>query len=150
LEEAAETVRKRQQAGEAQTAAELEAAAETLYAKEVRAARVYVHIVDDNDRSAAQEFERALEAQAIDGANIVVPGIELVKSGPPRPALRCFQREECDGEARKILAVANQLLRGPLQLQDLSKRYAGSTGIRPRHYEIWFTDTPRLKSATAR
>jgi hypothetical protein len=90
----------------------------------------------------------AATTQAIDGEKIIVPGIELVKSGPPRSALRCFQRQECDGEAQKILAVANQLLRGALQLQDLSKRYAGSSSIRPRHYEIWFADTPRLKSAT--
>ena len=158
LEQAAEQLRSQGQAGEAKAAAQLEAVAETLYAKEpttprpaeVQVPRVYLHIVDENARSAARDFERALEAQAIDGVNIIVPGIELVKSGPPRSALRCFQSEECNGEARKILAVANQLLRGPLQLQDLSKRYAGSSSIRPRHYEIWFTDTPRLKSATAR
>ena len=154
----AEQLQSKPQAGETKAAEQIYAIAETLNAKEptaprpaeARAPRVYIHIVDENDRSAAQDFERAFEAQVIDGANIVVPGIELVKSGPPRSALRCFQREECDGEARKILAVANQLLRGPLQLQDLSKRYAGSAGIRPRHYEIWFTDIPRLKSATAR
>ena len=157
LEQAAEQLRSQGQAGEAKAAAQLEAAA-AIYAKEptpppaaaVRAPRVYIHIVDENARSAAQDFERALEAQAIDGANIIVPGIELVKGGPKQSELRCFQREECDGEARKIRAVANQLLRGPLQLQDLSKRYADSSSIRPRHYEIWFTDTPRLKSATAR
>jgi hypothetical protein len=139
--------------------AQIKAVADTLYTTDaaprpptapVRAPRVYIHILDERDRGPAEAFKRELEAASISGANIVVPGIALVKAGPPEPALRCFQREECKVEAQRILTVANRLLRGPLELQDLSARYGTSSEIRPRHYEIWFTDTPRLRSMTAR
>lgn len=112
----------------------------TAAAAPVAGARVYVHITSEEYRNAALAFERALEAATIDGAKIVVPGIELVKSAPASPALRCFQRDECQGEAEKVRAVANNLLANPqLELQDLSARYGGTANVRPRHYEIWFT-----------
>jgi hypothetical protein len=125
---------------------QIEVAAKTLSTPDLQAAaapgqgpRVYVHITDEQYRDAARRFELALEGVSVGGANIVVPGIELVKSAPTRPALRCFQREECQGEAGQILIAANDLLLEPkLELQDLSARYGGTANVRPHHYEIWF------------
>jgi hypothetical protein len=101
--------------------------------------RVYFHISDNRSRTAAREFERALEGASIDGMKVIVPGIELVKASPPRSVLRCFSNEECRGEARRIVDLVNALLVEPqVELQDLSDRYGESTNIRPRHYELWF------------
>jgi hypothetical protein len=115
-----------------------------------QAARVYVHITNAAHRAAAIEFGKALEGITVEGARLIVPGVELVKSAPSRPALRCFQATECAGEAREILEAANQLLSAPqLQLQDLSRRYGASANSRPRHYEIWFTGGLTLRAASS-
>jgi len=101
--------------------------------------RVYVHITDDKYRDAARAFERLFEAETIDNVRIVVPGIELVKSYPPKSVLRCFREDECANEGNQLVRTANQLLRAPhLTLQDMSSRYGQSSSIRPHHYEIWF------------
>lgn len=109
--------------------------------------RVYLHITDERFRQQAADFKRVLEMLSIDGARIIVPGIELVKSAPNRPAMRCFEADECRTDAPKVLAAANSLLSQPtLVLQDLSARYGGSASLRPRHYEIWFTEGLTLRS----
>jgi conflict system STAND superfamily ATPase len=101
--------------------------------------RVYLHITDEKYRAAAHTFELGLEATEINGAKIVVPGIELVSTAPSKSLLRCFREDDCKTEAPVVLKAANALLRLPqLELQDMSARYGQSAGIRPRHYEIWF------------
>jgi hypothetical protein len=113
--------------------------------------RVYVQIANEQSRAAAREFERALETLTIDGVRIIVPGIELVRSTPGVPVLRCFQRSDCQGEARRVLEEVNRLLASPtLRLQDLSGRYGNSPNVRPRHYEIWFTGPVTLRTAGGR
>ena len=117
----------------------------------VDAARVYIHISNEMYRQPASELERALEASKVNNATIAVPGIELVKSAPAQPELRCFRRDECAGEARALLDVVNRLLSEPqLELRDLSARYGSSTTIRPRHYEIWFPAALKLKTTLRR
>jgi hypothetical protein len=101
--------------------------------------RVYIHIIDENDRTAATAFERQLEATLVDGSRIVVPGIELVKASVPRSVLRCFRAQECKDEAARLLEAVNRLRARPIQMQDMSDVYGTATNIRPRHYELWFT-----------
>jgi hypothetical protein len=101
--------------------------------------RIYLHITDSRYRTAARQFELALETTPLGNAKVVVPGIQLVNASPRRAELRCFSSEECQGEARRVLDLANGILQEPqLELTDLSARYGDSTSIRPRHYEIWF------------
>ena len=70
---------------------------------------------------------------------LVVPGIEL-KAGPQNTELRYFKREE-EEEAQSIVDALSELgIR--VILTDLSARYQDSTGIRPRHYELWFGRNP--------
>ena len=105
--------------------------------------RAYLHITSDEYRPAARAFEKALEGTAVNGARVVVPGIELVSGAPPRSVVRCFQADECAGEGRALVAVVNNLLAAPqFELQDLSARYSTSRNVRPRHYEIWFAPGP--------
>jgi hypothetical protein len=105
-------------------------------------ARVYVHITDEKLRAAAAAFERALEGKTLNGAKVVVPGIELVSASPPGSVLRCFQKEDCD-EAVSLLQLIEQVLAEPrLKIQDLSGRYSSSKNIRGRHFEIWFAPGP--------
>ncbi len=100
-------------------------------------ATLYIHIAEESQRRSAMALERALEALA--GKEIVLPGIDLVKDYPSRAELRCFQPEECRGEARKILAMVQRSIAAPeVQLRDLSARYGKVAGVRPRQYELWF------------
>ena len=112
--------------------------------------RVYLHITDERLRPAVRAFERALEARVINGMKVVVPGIQLVKTPLPRSVLRCFRAEDCAKEAGQLVALVNDVLLEPqVQLQDLSGKYGTATSIRPRHYEIWFTDgNVTLRSTT--
>jgi hypothetical protein len=106
-------------------------------------ARVYLHITNESYRPAAAAFERALEGATLNGARIVVPGIELVSSSPPGSVLRCFQQDECEREAVSLAGVVNKLLAEPeVKVQDLSLRYAKGKNVRARHYELWFAPGP--------
>ncbi len=105
-------------------------------------ARVYLHIADEQFRPAAAAFERALEGTTLNGAKIIVPGIELVSASPPGSVLRCFQKDDC-AEAGSLLELIDRVLAEPqLKIQDLSGRYSNSKNIRGRHFEIWFAPGP--------
>ncbi len=97
-------------------------------------ARIYIHVADASQKAL---LERAVTGLA--KRTWVVPAIE-VRMGPPvQSVLRCFKAKECAGEALRVLSSANALLDQPkLVLEDLSKRYEQSSGVRQRHYEIWF------------
>ncbi len=96
--------------------------------------RVYIHIVSEDQRDKAREVEDFLES--LDSKKLVVPGIELVSTGPSTSELRFFRSGEKE-EAEKILRIVN--IEGyNLRLRDLSRQYENSRAIRPGHYEIWF------------
>jgi hypothetical protein len=100
--------------------------------------RVYFHISDETLRPGAAALERGLEQRRIDGAGVVVPGIELVKGGRWSNALRCFHAEECRTEAPRVAALLNELMVQPkVVVEDLSAKYENSSSVRPRHYELW-------------
>jgi hypothetical protein len=94
--------------------------------------RIYIQIQDAQQRTRAEQIEKALEAQ-----KFIVPGIERLKTGPRTGAeVRYFRTEEKD-EADRIVNVLQDL-----QVQGAQAKYIpgyeGSTKIRPKHYEIWF------------
>ena len=95
--------------------------------------RVYFHISKEGQRSEARDIETKLE-KAMKDIGLVVPGVEL-RPGPKDTELRYFKKAEKE-EAQSIVSVLSQLGINA-KLIDLSKRYENSTGIRPRHYELW-------------
>lgn len=102
------------------------------------AARLYIHITSEAQRPAAERLAKTLAGFNLGGQKLVVPGVDLVKVGVSRGALRCFQASECKGEAQELLGLLRKLVVYPsVGLEDLSLRYQGSTAIRPRHYELW-------------
>ncbi|WP_298232395.1 hypothetical protein [uncultured Azohydromonas sp.] len=106
------------------------------------AARVYIHIDDESQRTAASAFAAALAQRTLGQQAIVVPGIERINGQRGTPSLRCFRPDECGGEAAELLSIANALLTSPrLELQNQSERYKDKPP-RPRHYEIWFGSAP--------
>jgi hypothetical protein len=101
--------------------------------------RVYIQIADESQRPAARELKSRLEGSPVGTANVIVPGIELVKASSSRSVVRCFRADECANEAGRLADVVNGLLSYPeVVVEDFSKRYGSRTGIRPRHYELWF------------
>lgn len=101
--------------------------------------RVYIHIAEDGQRAEAKRFGEMLARFDLGDVRPQVPGVELVARSPSRSVLRCFRPDECRNDGERLVKVANSmLLRPTLVLEDLSARYAKSTDIRPRHFEIWF------------
>jgi hypothetical protein len=103
----------------------------------ILAPRLYIHIADEEQRATARDFERAIEGRTVDGASIVVPGIQRVESAPSATELRFFKKEERQ-MAEAIAQVVDEILDTPLSVKDLSARYGASTAIRPNHFELWF------------
>lgn len=101
-------------------------------------ARLYIQITDAGQRADAQRLADELARSSIGGQSLAVPGIELVKVSVRQGALRCFDARECQTEAPELMALLARLVRSPpIQLEDLSNRYADSKSIRQRHYELW-------------
>jgi len=93
--------------------------------------RVYIHIVEENQRAGARRIQRQLEA-----GGFVVPGIQRVSQGPRTSVVRYFKENERAGadRVRDIVAAAGV----SLTVSDLSRRFGSSGAIRASHYEIWF------------
>ncbi|MCU7936946.1 MAG: hypothetical protein KZQ99_19070 [Candidatus Thiodiazotropha sp. (ex Dulcina madagascariensis)] len=94
------------------------------------APRIYLHIQQAGQRRRAKDL-----AEKIESEGYVVPGVQLVSSGPKLTQLRVFKATEVS-EARSILEGI-QALGISVQLIDLSEEYNDSPDIRPRHYELW-------------
>ncbi|NRF71739.1 ATP-binding protein [Aquincola sp. S2] len=114
------------------------------------APRVYLHISAAGQRATAEQLRKLIGQQRLDGVALIAPGVQLVAEQANSGVLRCFDADECRGEAPKVLAHVNSLLETPeLRLQDLSKQYGGAK-VRPRHYEVWFgRGEVRLRAAAA-
>ena len=95
-------------------------------------ARIYFHISTSEQRTGAQSLRERLIPKL--GSGFSVPGIER-KDGPTSNELRFFKKEE-GAEANEI-AKALRELGLSVDVKDLSSKYQNSTGIRPRHYELW-------------
>lgn len=113
--------------------------------------RVYVHIANEGQRRAAEDFGRAFGQLKLGAVPVVALGPQLVARQQNKGVLRCFRNEECGPEADALLQMANGLLASPtLQKQDLSANYDASSRPRPHHFEIWFgQEAIRLRSPPA-
>jgi len=92
-------------------------------------ARVYIHIAKEEQRGNAGTVAELLRASAV-----VVPGIELQVNSPQDSELRYFRqvdKAEAEGLASTVQTV------WPNVSARYIPGYETSTGIRPRHYELW-------------
>ena len=92
-------------------------------------ARAYIHIANEEQRPLAQSIANALRE-----ASIIVPGIQFQKSSPSQSELRYFRNSE-KIEAQGIAATI-QAVRPGIEARYIPG-YENSTGIRPRHFELW-------------
>lgn len=103
------------------------------------APRIYIHIQDEYQRSAAEVLKARLVSQKYEGYKTLVPGIEKVGSRNLKASqLRYFHdnTDERDFASNFIsslkslcINVTPQLIRG----------YEDSSVIRPRHFELWLS-----------
>lgn len=99
-------------------------------AEALPAPRVYLHIQAEEDRQQARSIEQGLEASGFD-----VPGIEWVgRRAPKKTELRYFRQAE--EEMGREIVEHLRTLGVEVDLKYISG-YENSTGIRPRHYELW-------------
>jgi hypothetical protein len=96
--------------------------------------RVYIHIMRASQRARAAEVARRLQAKGF-----LVPGIENREhKGNPQPNsdVRFYQGDAmADGDTADIRAVLDGF---GVKLKTIALNR--SSGVRPRHYELWFGD----------
>lgn len=100
--------------------------------------RVYIQIADESQRAAARALQWRIEQLRLGDMDVVVPGIERVKSSVSRSVLRCFDSKECQQQGGFLLAgIGRELRNTRLSLEDLSTRYGKLDTVRPLHFELW-------------
>jgi hypothetical protein len=92
--------------------------------------RVYFHIRTEAQRAQAVSLAKSLGARA----DVDIPGIERLDTGPKTTELRFFRKAE-EQEARQIAEAITAL--GTPAVATYIPGYEGSTNIRQRHYELW-------------
>jgi hypothetical protein len=94
--------------------------------------RVYFHIRDESQRTQAKQLADTLESRA----NVVVPGVRRVGTGPSDTELRYFK----SGEKQEAEQIANDLTSLGLKVETkYVPGFESSNKIRPRHYELWIS-----------
>jgi hypothetical protein len=92
--------------------------------------RVYFHIRNDSQRTQAKQLAANLESRA----NVVVPGVQRIGTGPPDTELRYFK----SGEKQEAEKIADELSSWGLKVDTkYVPGFESSNKIRPRHYELW-------------
>ena len=92
--------------------------------------RVYIQIFDEAQRARARELQKGLESQGF-----VVPGIENVGARiriQPGSDLRFYGAAPNMSDIASIREIANQF---GVTIKEIPLK--PSTGVRPRHYEVW-------------
>ncbi|MNM05867.1 hypothetical protein D3C76_324150 [compost metagenome] len=103
--------------------------------------RIYVHIARESQREAALVLARRLGEMQLDGVAIVVPAIK--GSSAPYSLLRCFRKVECAEDGERLVRMINQVLVTPqVKLQPFIVSDEAVKNLRPRHFELWFSDDP--------
>src|SRR5262245_20937308 len=94
--------------------------------------RVYFHIRDESQRTQAKQLADTLESRA----NVVVPGVRRVGTGPSETEFRYFK----SGEKQEAEQIANDLTSLGLKVETkYVPGFESSNKIRPRHYELWIS-----------
>jgi hypothetical protein len=108
------------------------------------AARIYVQIGDEDQRQRASEAVSLLQKKGY-----IVPGIENVGGKANIPSVSEIRYYQTDDVAQEDIKDIVSLLGGIGVNLRVPKNSLSSSGVRPRHYEIWFgKDFPPGKTAT--
>ena len=111
---------------------------------------IFIHFAEEAQRAAAKDLQLRISTTKFGDSFINTPGVELRdfyagrksfdKASQPRAAvLRCFRPQECQRDAPALLELVNAQLAVPaVTLQDVSRRYANSSRVRERQFELWF------------
>jgi hypothetical protein len=100
--------------------------------------RVYIQIAAESQRQFAKSLQASLRNE-----NFIAPGIENVGKRvniriPGITEIRYYKDEE-KPEAVRLVALLKNLKPG-LQVNETPQKITGDeSGVRPRHYEIWFS-----------
>jgi hypothetical protein len=121
----------------AQTDASLQNKIDQLYAAARQPPRIYIHIAEESQRQAAVLLEARLERQNIGDADIVVPGVQLVKDPPRMAQLRCFDKDECGSDGVQLMRLIDKELVMRVKLTPFPPP-RDPKSIRARHFELWF------------
>ncbi len=111
---------------------ELEAALNPTPPKEVAllTSRVYLHVRNAEQKLKANEVLNILSA-----GGFSVPGIQVLSMGPKETEFRYFRKRE-----KEYAMAAMELLKDNIEIKLIYvPGYEASTGIRDRHFEIWFS-----------
>ncbi len=101
--------------------------------------RVYIHIAQAQQRTAARELELGIESERLGNTSVIVPGIEQVKLQVSAAELRCFVAEDCKVWGDRLLKLVNSQLVSPkVKLNDFSGTYTNTGAIRGLHFELYF------------
>lgn len=112
-------------------------AAGTPVAPQGPAIRLFLQIVDEAQRPAAEILQQRLQQEKIGGHPIVVPGIEKVAAGADN-SLRCLKSNDC-AMAPALAALVNAQLASPqVTVTNLSARFDKAVGVAPGTFELWF------------
>src|SRR5262249_39662925 len=104
--------------------------------------RIYFHIRDNGDRSAAEDVGRSVASLAAPAGNsIVVPGVQFIPGQQTESLLKCFKQAECAPLGPTLVKLfADTNVQVKLSPQS---GFETSDAIRPNHFEAWFA--PGLK-----
>src|SRR5205823_3983339 len=95
--------------------------------------RVYVHIREETQRPQAIDDAKRIQTKL--GADYILPGIQRVEKGPSATELRYFR----PSEEKEAHAIAQALKDSGIDAKvQYITGYEQSTGIRPRHFELWY------------
>lgn len=94
--------------------------------------RIYVHIVDENQRKSVESYEKILEANDFN-----VPGIENVSGIKLNGTQVRYFRKTDEPLAEKVVKLLMSQGFGNIRVQYISG-YEDSNAMRPKHLELWF------------
>ena len=93
--------------------------------------RVYLHVRNDEQKQKATEISNILSR-----GGFSVPGIQVLSEGPKTTELRYFRKRE-----EEYAKAALDLVKENVEIKlTYVPGYEASTGIRDRHFEIWFAE----------
>jgi hypothetical protein len=91
---------------------------------------IYLHIRNEQQRKEAQQIAAQLEEKGF-----IVPGVQLVDTGPANTQLRYFHTAEQSEAVQTIKVLSNLDIDAKLQY---IPGYEDSTKVAPNRFELWF------------
>jgi hypothetical protein len=108
--------------------------------------RVFVQVVDPNQRTAAQLVIARLKGREFRQSKLEALGPEVVPNARvSKPEVRCLKKDDCPA-ARDLASYVEAITGNAVSVTDISARYENDANVRPNTYEIWFPAGPILSA----